>query len=222
MKSPESYKKEYPESAKGKFAIPRDAEGKPNKEVFELARSFVDKLSKYPSFIGVAPYGSKMKGYSSAEDSDTDIAIFTEFPNPTKTDELAEVNELRKDALETAYAYGGPEHVHIQYYDFNEGTIKHSIVNHNFYPGRMALATFFGVTTGPKVEQYKKLIAEEVNNLSEERKKDFIDDLVDMAVGMEDSRTETVQERIPSTKEHDLGGARAELWEKRITNALKI
>ena len=220
MKSPESYRKEYPKSAESKFAIPRNKDGEPNPEVFKITKDFVEKLSKYPSFIGAAPYGSKMRGYSN-EDSDTDIAIFTQPPTDSNsTDQHAEQYELRRDALEATYAHGGPDAIHIQYYDLDENAIKHSIANHNFYPGRMALASFFGVVSGPKIDEYRKLIAELVNALPEDKRDKFIKDMILMALSLENSRKSTVEERITETKEAPMETLRKPVWEKRIHDIL--
>ncbi len=221
MKSHESYKKEYPESAKQKFAIPRDAEGKPNQEIFGITRDFVEKLSKYPSFIGAAPYGSKMKGYS-VEDSDTDIAIFTELPKDiTSVEENIERSELRREALEASYGHGGPDAVHIEYHDLDEGTIRRAIVDSNNYPTRIALVNFFGIVAGPKVEEYRKIIAKHINALSEDKRETFIHELVLMALSLENIRKVAIEERIPSTKEAGMITTRRAVWEKRINDVLK-
>jgi hypothetical protein len=216
MKSPESYRKEYPKSAKEKFAIPRNKDGEPNEEVFKITKHFAEKLSKYPSFIGVAPHGSKMKGYSDVE-SDTDLAIFTDEPS---TDERFKPIDLRKEALEISYLFGGPDQIHIEYYNVNKGELQYAIRNSNNYPGRIALVNFLGLATGPKVLEYRKIFADEVNKLPDDKRTKFIRDIIEVALSLEASRTGEINERIPETDGAHLGTFRTDLWEKRISNIL--
>jgi len=53
-----------------------DSRGKLEERIFEVARQLEKKFSKYPWFIGVAPFGSRVKGYSLPnEGSDIDVAV---------------------------------------------------------------------------------------------------------------------------------------------------
>lgn len=90
-----------PESFEKKLYIPRDAEGEPNREELKKIREIENILKNHPAFVGLAPFGSIIKGYSKG-DSDIDINIIydsSKTPSLTRTDIFLQFKGLIEPSL---------------------------------------------------------------------------------------------------------------------------
>jgi len=62
----ESTVRKYNNGIEDKVYVPRDLEGRIDEKYIEMLRLVESELSAYSWFIGIAPYGSRSKGYSEA------------------------------------------------------------------------------------------------------------------------------------------------------------
>lgn len=75
-----------------KLSIAKTIEGKKDEKLFTITREIEQKLKHYAGFIGVVPFGSRVKGYATDE-SDYDYwALFdTDITNNNETFNLDDV-----------------------------------------------------------------------------------------------------------------------------------
>lgn len=222
------YKEKYPEASKRRLHIPRDKEGEPNPEVFEVARTLEKKLAEYPFFIGLAPYGSRMKGYSS-ESSDVDIVIFYDSSKTPEEDWQEVFDDFKQNADQTAapLAAKAEQEINFNYHDLSPRRIKQYLVtaNPSEYLATMALGDFCEIAVGPKVEEYRKSIGDELKKQPEEKRKQAIEGIVAMLMAREKTKMEgSVSRRIPEVvgQEQEILEAREKLWQERVEKVLGL
>ena len=81
-----------------KLFIPRSREGAPNTEALEQVRELENQLKTHRAFVGLALYGSAVRGYSD-ESSDIDCIILYDAPSAVESMDVRE--ELEKIANRT-------------------------------------------------------------------------------------------------------------------------
>jgi hypothetical protein len=90
--------------------------------------------------------------------------------------------------------------------------------------GNIFFSDLFSVATGPKVEQYRSLIKNELLQMSKDARDDLISHLAVMIVARESLRMPTIEERIPETtgKVPEIIAPRALGWVKRLRAILDL
>lgn len=213
----QDYKKHFPEKREDQLFIPRNLEGEPNWEIFDTADALEGLLSKYPWFIGLTIYGSKMLGYSN-KDSDLDIGVFYDSKE-IKLGNLLQDIGMSKNNLPAISKIN----VDIKTYDLARNRMADLIKGQDGL-GYLTFSLFCGPVKGPRVKEYRDALKVEVENLSEQKRKQFIEDLGDMLGSMDRQNHSERKERGLDTTENDIevSPARQELWKKRALKALGI
>lgn len=213
----QEYTDNFSEVVGKKLYNARNTEVAPNLEPFKIAHELDEALREFPAYVGVVPYGSTMHGYSDAA-SDVDIAVFV--------DHEIESRSLYNKASEIAQKYG--QHVRVATYDLDRFTMA-NIVHQRDGIGRVALALFCGRVIGPKVSEYRAMIAELIRQLPAEKRGDFIKLLSLNAAIYDLYGGYKASERISSLEgksEKELQKLylekRQPMWEKRIRNVFEL
>lgn len=208
------------EKMETKLYIPEDVNGEPNRQELRIAREVSEELSKYPGFIGLAPFGSVMSGYSN-EKSDLDLCILFDQKEAGKDGYLNFWRHSRSICAEK----GGDRKVsgtHITNISVEE--IIRDI--HNFlekgsqFPGN-ALEDMTKVFIGKKIDRYRKPIAEELKKMSEEDQTKIADMIVAGLADTDNLSLRKRTERLPEFTQEDhetILKTREEMWKKRVKN----
>ena len=170
---------EFKRAAESKLHILRDVEGEPNREELGIIRKLEKELSKLPAFIGLAPFGSVMGGYSKDpenkfHDSDIDVYLFFDGGKLETNYGLFAGNvEKIRDSLETTTKKA----IHLNVIDVNPKLVIEKLrgellgmLTENIFPVD-EMATMSRVVTGKKIDEYRDTIAQEMRLLSVEQQK---------------------------------------------------
>lgn len=211
-----------------KLYLPRDVEGKPNKEELKIVGKIEKELSKYPSFIGVALLGSVVTGYNNSDgepdygdegkqESDIDMLLLFDRNKITSGYEFDDIDANNfKLAVDLEQEHG--KRIHFAYLVINTDEIKGKLKNLEGFPV-VTLADMSRLVTGKKINEYRKPIVEEIKKLSPEEKKEFVDILTQYLFDIDTPSLEKRKERMPdlTLEEHkDILEARKEMWRKRV------
>ncbi|TSC95072.1 MAG: hypothetical protein CEN87_84 [Parcubacteria group bacterium Licking1014_1] len=215
--NPESFKQE----SEQKLYIIRDIEGQPNREELEIVREIEKKLSKHPSFIGLALFGSVISGVST-ESSDIDLYVlcdeskfkdekdyldFTKTLKNTSIEQSERSNKKIQAILEIVTIEG----IIAEIKRYFEGYI-------NYFPETI-LADMSRLTTGKKIGKYRKAISEELHKLPVKNQREAGEKITESIVRRDILSLGKRMERIPelSKQEHrEVLEKRKEMWQKRV------
>lgn len=212
------------EDFKKKLYLARSAEGESNKEHLELLREFASEMGEYPEFVGLAPKGSVVKGYSN-EISDIDVTILFDSGklrenniDRDKDEEefLGETETLRKYKTEGIQFFFLDLNFELNTESFD--IQAEDAENSMGYFFKKTLVELTKITLGDDVENYREVYKEKLNTIKEEHKREKIKQMVVKLLLNEDKigMTKLVQ-RHPELEGHrqEILDSRRELWEKR-------
>jgi predicted nucleotidyltransferase len=207
-----------PESFKQKLYIPRNVEGEPNEQELIVIRELEKRLAGEESFVGLAPFGSVVNGYS-LKDSDFDFYILCDWPKGTSFS----VAERTSNIIKAFKREKGIE-MHFIYRNVNPelvlSDLEHGIGKNN--PGEFVgavLAEMSRLVTGKKINQYRKIISEKLRELPAEQKQELAISILDNLASGEALSLFKRSKRIGgiSKEEHlIILEERKEMWRKRV------
>lgn len=207
-----------PEFIENKLYTARDIEGEPNFKELEMIRQLEDRLNKNESFVGIAPFGSMVSGYSTAE-SDIDIFVLYDDPGITKIDNLEEQAELwereiKRSGIDADILF---QNINLKLIlqDLRVG-IKLGRPHEFISP---ALTQLSRVVTGKRIEHYRRIVSAELQKLTSEQKEKVIDVIVERLVRRDELSLYKRKKRMPELSEEDhqrILEARATKWRKRV------
>ncbi len=220
----DEYRQRALKSREGKLYNPRNIEGEPNWEMFEVAKRLESALGKYSWFIGLTLYGSKMMGYSN-EKSDTDIGIFYDSDETPPGQVLKDIAKERADlGLDEARSGFDTLLSHeMKIYDLSLGRMKYLIRGEDGL-GYMTFSLFCGPAIGQRVQEYRKMLGEEIKKLPDEKRKQFIRELGGMLSSLDRASYSTREKRkLPvSSQFPEIVKPRLDLWERRALKVLGL
>ncbi len=215
-----------PESFEKKLHIVRDVENRPRYEDLELIRRLEKDLSRFESFVGLAPFGSVVGGYG---DSDSDIDVYILYDRSPDSEnkvndceQLMEYNtvEWRKELQQKEHKF-----VDFYFYDVNPDNLVKSArqwIKGRGHPGDHAphgLSIMTRVVTGKKIDQYRQMCAKKLEEF-DQRQRQMISDSILRCLLTEDVLSLSKrQKRMPelSAAEHQkILTDREKMWRDRI------
>lgn len=210
-----------PESFEKKLFLARDIEGNPNYQEFKTIRLLETELSKDESFVGIAPFGSKMEGHSEQNKSDTDVLVLFDSGDNGKTGDRYNLlnkiniwkNEDEKNRLEI---HPIPRDINIK-----ELTLcLEQGLKEDYFESRLitALAGMSKIVTGNKINNYRKLIAEKLNLLSLEKKEELADRIIKNIMRNEHMSFPKKETRLENLKINywKIYDERKKMWKNRV------
>ena len=207
-----------PESFKNKLYIARNVEGDPNNEDLALLHSLQEKLADKKGFVGIAPFGSIVTGYSSTE-SDFDLVDLYDDPDDYPDARNGNIgNELWMEILKLTD--GLKRKINIFGQNVNLELFLHSMENGVSNDYLIAgLAQMSGLVTGEKIADYRKKLTLELENLPTEEKTDLLNKVVDYLFEQDAKSLTKRKKRMPNLTEEEhqnILSARKDMWEKRV------
>ncbi|MFA6189984.1 MAG: nucleotidyltransferase domain-containing protein [Candidatus Staskawiczbacteria bacterium] len=204
-----------------KLYLARDIDGEPNSEELQAIRQLEQELSSREDFIGIAPYGSVVAGYNT-DNSDLDLIILYDNSQESR----GKIPKIEYGLKQICEMIGKANNIEISPdlvgIDLEAvlSDIKRSFSGDkmNIFP-RRALISLSRLAIGNKVDDYRRIIAEELHKLTKDQQEEVIADLVyalhfiDSASGLKRSS----KMRRMWIHEHDeIIEKRKELWERRV------
>ncbi len=172
-----------PESFEKKLYIARNVEGEPNEQKLAILRELEKRLAEEESFVGLAPFGSAVGGYST-EESDLDVYALYDFPKGAPLDFWRNVHqEIKKIKLEIEKEQ--KIKIHLISTNINPQFIIDNIklgVESKNNPGEFVgteLAEMSRIVTGKKIDQCRKVISDKLQELPAEQKQQLADSVVE-------------------------------------------
>jgi len=211
-----------PESFGEKLYIPRDIKGKPNKEELDTTRSLEEKLQQHESFVGLAPFGSWMSGYSSGK-SDVDFYVLYDSAHESPED----FKNFLKQTEKELQSWRGKS-VHCMAYDANPDSIIRDVpkgVTGQYDPYVHRLQAMTRMVTGKKINEYRKETAEKLHQLAPEEQQTIANEIF---LSLSNSDAESFgkrSKRMPNVSEEDqleVLKNRRDKWVKRIEQCWDI
>ncbi len=204
MESSEEYRSKYSERRNRKLLNPRDRDGQPNEEMFAVVRELKETLKGDPTFIGVTPYGSRIKGYN-RESSDMDVAVFYDST-------LSAGDDIHIDALRAEQALH-PKLL-ISFHDINVPRMQRRIQEGSLWD----VAVFLLPSAGPQVEKYRGALREIVAAMPVEQQTQFVSDVTELLVQMDTAEQTKRFLRIQPHMQAERAalGARTKMWSEHV------
>ncbi|MEK7083003.1 MAG: hypothetical protein AAB972_02430 [Patescibacteria group bacterium] len=203
------------ESFEKKLYIPRDVEGKPNKEALEEIRELEKQFAKSPMFVGIAPTGSMVEGYSTVS-SDIDIHILFDA-TPDNEDKV--YNELREIALESQRVrkQEGKRDLGDIYENINPETTWREFKNGDSAPLVAILSELTRIVIGDKIDRYRQIYKEELHKIPIRKRKQVLDGVANfLAQSEEPSSIKRITRIISDKSKTEIFYKRRDLWKRRI------
>ena len=203
-----------PEAFKNKLYIARDIEGNSNKEDLDLLRSLQEKMSEKKGFVGLAPFGSIVSGYSN-EESDMDLYMLYDDPEgwggKVGADLWKEIQNLTKEQRKKFDLLG---------HNINFDFLMHDIKN-NVSSAQLAteLGAMSRLVTGEKINAYREKFAAELRKLPVEQKTILCNNIVSSLFEKDIASLDKREERMPDLTEEEhqnILTTRKDMWEKRV------
>jgi len=200
-----------------------DIEGTKNQEAFNIARDIEKKLSLFPNFVGVVPFGSRVKGYSSEEkgsDYDMDILIDGDM------EMLPPLNHLM-DFIDEQYLEKGIKiHLNPILLTLNEilTEIKYldeprsPYVDMSSFKPLLEADSLLNAGIGPKINVWREKVKSEISKLPSEKKERMYQKFTDSLLQRDESSLKKISERIQDFNREEYLNARRKLWNKRVRN----
>lgn len=209
--------KPSPESFERKLFIPRNVEGEQNQKELEVIRTLEERLKDHPAFVGLAPGGSVMRGYSN-EFSDIDIWVIFD-PSKVPPDDHERINkggsnifrDFRERGVHFFFISLSPKALDLGSHVSAKNTTDfgHEIPD--------ILATMTGIVTGKKIDRYRAQIREELQQLTSAQREALKQQALDTLKERDRMSMKKLTKRIPEAEPHseDIFEARKRLWENR-------
>ena len=202
-----------------------DIEGVKNQEAFDIARDIEKKLSQFPNFVGVVPFGSRMKGYSSEkEGSDYDMDILVDGDIEPANPSSVLLSHL-VDFLDEQYGERGIR-VHLNPILLTTNEILKEItyldeprsqyVDMSSFKPLLEADSLLSVGVGPKINIWREKIKNEISKLPLEKQEKMFQKFTDSLLQRDTSSLKKIPERIPDFNKEEYLNARRELWTKRV------
>ena len=204
-----------PEAFKNHLYIPRNVEGEQNKEQTELLRKLEEVLKRRPEFVGLAPSGSVMKGYSN-EKSDFDVWVVVDSsclvsPLDCLNSSSEEFKEFTEQGMHVLILHIANE--------IDIGSYEYMKDNKKFEPRIVgAVATLTGLVTGSKIDKYRDQICQKIKRLTLEQQSALKNQVMDILAYRDRMSIDKIIKRIPELDTEDIIeiiNGRDELWQKR-------
>ncbi len=213
-----------------KLYITKDTEGKRNKEIIDAVKELYEELEEQdPKIVGIAPYGSVVRGYNVKGKSDLDVRVLYDDPEEVNEKEWEVNNKIITDETQKAF-----DKIHKQK-DLPPTEIAADLLNINpeltdrrgnlnYYRNIEAYAPIFLVVTGKKIDYYREYWAKRVSEMSEDKRNKFINNSVHWLTHYAEFNPYKLAERAHISREKlgEIMDAREELWRKRVKRLLKI
>ena len=192
--------------------------GEYNRELFSVVRDIESRLEKTPEFIGLSPFGSQTKGFST-EISDFDLYILLDAPSIY----IKELDELLSD-IKKEYAKKGIKVSFLKETIRSEGWGTPNVsVSEEAIESVDSMAALSRVATGRKIDIYRHLVREKIEKMHPLKKRAFFANIIGFLTEMDTiPRTLNKMEDIANENgnmnfdKESYGKARQELWTKRV------
>lgn len=226
MNGNSEYEKSYSRIARDRLVIPRTKEGALDLTFYDVAKTVNQELEPIPGYVGLAPVGSRTRGYAD-KDSDFDIIIFydgTQSDNDRK--------ELQSEVSKTAAALEKTEHVRID----AVGNITHltpymilsdlTLLSRGQRVNKVRLGFLFAQTAiGRRMDEYKQKVVATLQNFPEQSRDVVIRALAEATVEQEKAYEHKLKDRLRDLSQDELSSMwdeRRKAWEKQISEAVRL
>lgn len=222
--NPESFR----QRTENKLYIIKDVEGEPNHEELELIREIEKKLSQHEAFIGLAPFGSIVSGYNvKTEKNKSDIDLFLLFDGKKLTENERKYYLLDKEVeqIRDEVENRTERKISVIIDDINLENIVHDIKlglsdknKADVFPSTL-LGTMSRIVTGTRIDEYRKIIADELRAFTPEQQNHALRKIADNLIRFESASLAKRKDRVPdlSETEHEqLIERRIGMWKKRL------
>ncbi len=248
MASPEKYRAGYPDKLEKNLFILSDSDGSRNLEVSKVVRLMQRELGSQEAFIGLAPLGSSTVGYATREkhgehnaESDLDIAVFYDSSIDLHAEKKLEKIFSREHRLAIKDGtYTFPSHLPGTHrHDLNMDLMRNVLNRAEENPeerGRVirALVSLSGLAVGPRIDEYRRLIGEEMDKMPRKDRDTLIVAMGHLLVRRDRSREkdsgltqidddnlkfkldERMLKEVPKERVREIMEAREDLWQRRI------
>lgn len=207
----------------GKLYNPRSAEGEPNWAELKQIRELDEALSSHEGYVGLAPYGSTIGGYSN-KDSDIDVKIFFDNDIYKKHDYKDRYNfeALSKitEAARKSFRNQGERDVHIYFHDITLNTFTKPEFTDPFEYGHRA-ADIFRMTTGDKIDAYREKVVDYVRQFSQDYQDTFKRAVAGKLLEFERASIKKHAARVSGTDEAQIIEDKRKLLEQRVEHFFK-
>jgi len=189
-----------------KLHILRDREESPSIKTVEQIRELEKVLGECPSFVGIAIFGSQVKGYAD-ELSDIDVDILWDSSQGNISEEVTNpLRALSKDTMERVSFY---------YRDINlhGGVIKASDI-----------PQIFSLVIGKKIEDYRARVAKKLQHENIEVQNAEVSSIVDYFMEEDRHSMDKLIERRPelAAKREQILVSRSNMWKRRVRRILGV
>jgi len=197
-----------------KLFIPRNVDDEPNTQEIAEIRKLEEELSNNPAFIGIAPFGSVMTGYSN-EQSDIDARILYDADM---------INDRKKFDTAKNFSKSSNEKINTKITVISLSGLLEKFsywVNHEQASAifGIGLASMTGIVTGKKINKYREAIREQIGKLNLEEQKKLENIIMDNLIEMDGASLLKRSERMPELTEADqqeILEKRKEMWRERV------
>ncbi len=199
-------------------------DGKKNQYVFEVTKRIEKELSKFPEFIGVFPFGSRVKGYGSEDiietktgmkGSDYDVYILADNALSWGAEDLYEHsaiigNEYRKLGIKIEFI--------IQYINIRnlDGLLEMLDIVGPEYLSLVSFSNLLRPGRGKKIKAWRNVVKEELLKMTKEKREKLLRLFSDSLVFADKRSLLKITERIPDFDKNDWLQSRRKLWTKRV------
>ncbi|MCX6752537.1 MAG: nucleotidyltransferase domain-containing protein [Candidatus Nomurabacteria bacterium] len=209
-----------------KLFIFRDTEGHESKRELRVIDRINDELCKEKSFVGIVPFGSTVLGYREGN-SDLDIQVMYDSLLNDGEDEEQVLERIKRvcDKLKTEIKNEYNLEVSFQDtpLDFSFNEMLSELKEGKYFSNSRHIAWLLRLGKGPKIEYYRKQIAECFRGLPEKNISEITNWIVDSIMSFEELSIKNMCERLTKYKGKEvvLIESRKKLWEKRVKDILK-
>jgi len=210
----------YKNIAETKLASLETKDGKLDFEAHLVAEAADSMLKENPAYIGVSPFGSAVRGYSD-ENSDVDLAIF--FDPSFLQGQLGAEKLVANTRDQISEKKLTSRNIHCLGTFVDKTALFATLKSYNFSDVTLWLYIFSPNAIGPRVEEYRRMVADEIRNEPQEKKEQIINKLARAIVYGEREAIGKIRRRIPNATLGQLNtilSRREKLWSKQIESIL--
>jgi len=207
----------------------RDFSGERSHELSEVIREAENKFSEFSSFIGIAPYGSRTKGYST-EGSDFDLLVLMDPEEKDTPDLLSALDsftvEKQKEGKKISFQQ---ERMYPEYLE--EGIPELGLRVYEpgeFFQGYYRYYTWFNlvtlshIVTGDRKQKYRENVRGQMAKLDDVSRGNVLQNLVNFLIYIDEHSIPKMEARAKEAGEDDHFdqeewlSSRRKLWEERV------
>jgi len=218
------YQRQYPHIAKEKLVIPRTLEGELNLDFYDVAKELDGILLDTPGYVGIAPVGSRTRGYARQwpeQESDVDVLFFYDSSKTSRN----EFEFARHSAIAAVQKSQGKK--------IDSGfpvNVTHMGIVYSLLPlsrgqtQETQLGFLFAQTAiGPHLDESRKQVAEYLKTLPSRSRAEAIRGLADATVALEMKFEDRMRRMSIPRKELDrMWSGRQQQWKKQIVESIKL